>query len=618
MKRYISLLMGLLAFIPISAQQSDYYYYYKGNRIDLEVDSTRLYVVSEGALRVKTAASAKNRMADYKISTPTKSYVYNHVVTLQQRRSVAPDVYFSTLEVPKGLSTTQYKALVEKVKSENNVWQVLPSFTSNGSRIDITNNFYVKLRCTNDFSKLQQLASQYRIEIVGNNKFMPLWYTLSCSSTSIANSITAANIFHSSGFFECCEPELCFYNTSSISDIPNDNYYDDQWALHNYEYPGVDINIEGAWSTTKGEDIVVAIIDDGVHGGLDFLNRFYHKSFDAKTGVESASWYGYHGTYCAGIVGAIQNNSYGISGVAPSCKIMSVSMDFNDGVSMQQVANAVNWAWKNDADIMNCAWRCEEPSGMISEAIDSALTFGRRGKGCVVVFASGNKDGIYLSTDISFPANSNSNIIVVGAIKPCGERVGDRDSSCCTDSKIFWESCYGEELDVVAPGQSITTLTTEMVQSSGVIHNFEGTSAACPHVAGVAALMLSVNPNIPAEVVDFIIAKTASKTRTDIYSYQKDGTHRYSTWNEKIGYGLVNATAAVEMAIESLNTTYVWRQAHYEDADHYFENTNVDVKNVTANDNDEFHIFKDKNVILRSSVRIKEGAELLIWQRLSK
>ena len=73
MKRYISLLMGLLAFIPISAQQSDYYYYYKGNRIDLKVDSTRLYVVSEGALRVKTAASAKNRMADYKISTPTNT-----------------------------------------------------------------------------------------------------------------------------------------------------------------------------------------------------------------------------------------------------------------------------------------------------------------------------------------------------------------------------------------------------------------------------------------------------------------------------------------------------------------------------------------------------------------
>lgn len=617
MKRYIYLLVCILGIVPIWAQQSDYYYFYRGERIYLPVDSTRLYVVSEGEFQPQGSSNA--RTVSYNISNSTKSYVYNNVVPLQKQRSaVIPEVYFSTLEIPKGMVAEEYDTLVEKVKAENNVWQVLPSFIVDGGRMDVTNNFYVKLKSTDDLGKLQEMAIQYRVEIVGNNIYMPLWYTLSCSSTSLTNSIETANLFYSSGIFECCEPELCFYNTLSVVDVPDDDFYDEQWALHNYDYPGVDINIGGAWSMTKGEDIVVAIIDDGIRGSWDFHNKIYHKSFDAKTGALSSTYYGLHGTYCAGIVGATQNNSYGISGVAPNCKLMPISMDFNNGVLMQQAANAVSWAWKNDADVMSCSWGCDEPCEMISEAIDSALTFGRNGKGCVVVFAAGNRNQENLSTDVSFPANSNPNIIVVGAMRPCGERVGDRDSSCCADYRIVWESCYGEELDIVAPGTGITTLTTEQAHYSGVIHNFEGTSAACPHVAGVAALILSVNPNLPVEVVDFIIAKTARKTRTDVYSYQKGGIHRYGTWNEKVGYGLLDATAAVEMAKGTLNTTFVWRQTHYEDADYYFENINIDVKDITADDNDDFHLFKDKNVILRSSVKIKKGAELLIGPRLTE
>ena len=65
MKRYISLLMGILGFIPILAQQSEYYYYYNGNRIDLEVDSTHLYVVSEGEFQPQSSTYA--RSAEYTI-----------------------------------------------------------------------------------------------------------------------------------------------------------------------------------------------------------------------------------------------------------------------------------------------------------------------------------------------------------------------------------------------------------------------------------------------------------------------------------------------------------------------------------------------------------------------
>lgn len=610
MRRYISLLLGILGFVPILAQQSDYYYYYKGNRIDLTVDSTRLYVVSEGEFKPQSAVHT--RAAEYTISSLTKSYVYNNVVPLPKQRSIAPEVYYSILEIPVGQNTHQYDAFVAKVKSEDEVLQVLPSFKVDGNRIDITNNFYVKLKSANDFGKLLQMSVLHGMEIVGNNKYMPLWYTLSCTSTSSKNSIEAANLFYLSGLFECSEPEICFYNTQSVEDVPNDKYYNDQWALHNYNYPGIDINIGGAWSISKGENVIVAIVDEGIVTGRDFLGRIYNKSYDAKTDSPSAECYGYHGTYCAGIVGAVQNNNYGISGVAPNCKLMPVSIDFDHGVSTQQAANAVNWAWKNEADVMSCSWGYNAPSNMLTNAVDSALTFGRNGKGCVLVFSSGNRTQQDLSEIVRFPANSHPNVIAVGAIKSCGERAGDADTVCCDGVRTTWGSCYGEELDVVAPGTSITTTTTEMEHWTGVIHDFDGTSAACPHVAGVAALMLSVDPNLPAETVDYIIGKTARKVRTDIYSYQKDATHRYGTWNEKVGYGLLDAAAAVEMATKP--TIYVWSQSQYE-SDAGFYNINdkdIDIKNITVESDQILHVFKDKKAILRSSIRIKKGGELLI------
>ena len=257
MKRYLSLLMGILGFVPILAQQSEYYYYYKGERITLTVDSTRLYVVTEGEFQPQSAARANT--VKYNISKSVRSYVYNNVVSLQKQRTTTPEVYFSTVDVPEGLTASQYDVLIENVKAEKDVWQVLPSFTIDGNRVDITNNFYVKLKSYDDFEDLQQMAIQQGFEIVGNNKFMPLWYTLSCNTDSPKNSIEAANLFYSSGLFECSEPEIISYNVLSVNDVPNDEFYEDQWALHNYNYPGIDINIGGAWSISKGEDVVVAI-----------------------------------------------------------------------------------------------------------------------------------------------------------------------------------------------------------------------------------------------------------------------------------------------------------------------------------------------------------------------
>src|SRR5690606_42103144 len=94
---------------------------------------------------------------------------------------------------------------------------------------------------------------------------------------------------------------------------------------------------------------------------------------------------------------------------------------------------------------------------MIETVIENALNNGRNGKGCVIVFTSGNIEGLITE----FPANSDDRIIVVGAMSPCGERANP--SSC--DGQTGWGSSYGQKLDVVAPGVDIPT--TELSGNAG-------------------------------------------------------------------------------------------------------------------------------------------------------
>jgi subtilisin family serine protease len=155
----------------------------------------------------------------------------------------------------------------------------------------------------------------------------------------------------------------------------------------------------------------------------------------------------------------------------------------------------------------------------------------------------------------SLPANL-PNVIAVGAMSPCGER---RFTFSC-DGESWWGSNYGGALDIVAPGVIIST--TDRQSNEGYNHSanqndypnrdyierFNGTSAAAPHVAGVAALVLSVNPSLTGQQVRDIIESTAQKVRPDLYTYSTTSGHPNGTWNNEMGYGLVDAYAAVRAA----------------------------------------------------------------------
>ena len=298
---------------------------------------------------------------------------------------------------------------------------------------------------------------------------MPLWHILSITEATGMTSLDAANTIYETGLV-----------ASSVADLASDDMcvsYDPnvtkQWGLYNLDFEGIDINVSPAWNYATGRGVNIGILDTGIEKThSDLARNISPLSFDTESETSPSRIYSDHGTHCAGIAAAVRNNGIFVAGVAPDAKLVAISNSLRaTSNSRIKRADGFCWAWKNGVDIISNSWGSSTRHDVLEEAIDSALTKGRDGKGCVIVFAAGNDNHI-----VSYPANYRDNILTVGAIDSTGVRT--------------YYSNYGDKLDVVAPGHYI--LSTIPGNTIGWMN---GTSMACPHVAGVAALILERNPS---------------------------------------------------------------------------------------------------------------------------
>jgi hypothetical protein len=285
-------------------------------------------------------------------------------------------------------------------------------------------------------------------------------------------------------------------------------------------------------------DIVVAVLDQGLESNHPDFNNISSISFDSETGISPATIiYGNHGVAVAGVIGATTNNNLGVASVSPNVQLMSISNSLSaTPLSRQNRAAGINFAWQNGASVINNSWGSTVIYQIIDDAIQDAVSLGRNGLGSVVVFASGNDN----NSSIGYPS-TNANTISVGAI----ERTPKRASF----------SNYGTGLDVVAPGVSITTTDRQGASGYNINGDYttvDGTSFAAPQVAGVAALILSVNPSLTQQEVRNIIEKTTDKVGSYTYTLGA-GEQASLTWNNQMGYGRVNAYAAVQSALPSIS-----------------------------------------------------------------
>jgi subtilisin family serine protease len=179
--------------------------------------------------------------------------------------------------------------------------------------------------------------------------------------------------------------------------------------------------------------------------------------------------------------------------------------------------------------VLSNSWGGGPPVDAITRAIDRARTRGRKGKGAVVAFAAGNRNG-----PIGFPGTLEQ-VLTVGASNQWDER----ESPATRDGETWWGSNYGKPLDLIAPGVRIAT--TDIHSAAGYTTNdftltFNGTSAATPHVAAAAALILGLMPGLNEKQVSAIInGSTDRLTRT-------------GAWDKYVGFGRLNIFAALRLA----------------------------------------------------------------------
>jgi len=363
-----------------------------------------------------------------------------------------------------------------------------------------------------------------------------------------------SNLIYESGLVEYCHPN--FIAPREKFQI-NDPKYNEQYYLNNTGQFGgtfgIDINAPEAWNITTGNCLItVAVIDDGAENHEDlngrvlegFTPQFSQENPDTHGGPNQndppGSHFG-HGQCCAGIIGAT-HDSLGIRGIAPEVNMIPINI-FNDWFTYlgqvyysedaTDIAAAIDFAWNEaEADVLSNSWgyRTTDPDNIpdadaISDAIGRARTQGRNGYGSIVVFASGNSNQSF--PGVTFPANVNG-VITVGGINKNGN--------------IWNYSSRGPEMELVAPSGALDlngdVRTIDREGTNGYANGnytdlFGGTSAACPQVAGVAALMLSARPDLTETQVRTILQQTA----TDMGPSGFDNTY---------GYGRVNAHAAVQ------------------------------------------------------------------------
>ncbi len=396
--------------------------------------------------------------------------------------------------------------------------------TEDGSEIGITNNLSVQLSGEQDYVKLEEIAAECNLQVLGQNEFDQSIYVLSCTKDSKGNALEMANYIYESGLFEYASPE--FIVESMPATNPNDTYFSVQWYLYNTS-SGVDINYLNAinnFAFPYLNDIIVAVIDDGVYSGHEDL-PLYDISYDAHTGTRPSMLYGDHGTQVAGIIGATTNNNRGITGIASGVKIMPISICYTDEAIINNTspstsfhfANAIRFAVNNGARIINNSWGSESSTPIPD--INNAITYAQK-NGCIVVFAAGNSNGAILQPAAGAPTAT----LIVGAVGQNGYKES--------------YSCYGSSIDVVAPGAGIWT-----TDISNGYYYATGTSYAAPQVSAIAALIWGINPNLPSWRVIDIIEQSVHKVGGN--EYETLETRLNGPWNKFVGYGLVDAYLAV-------------------------------------------------------------------------
>ncbi len=334
-----------------------------------------------------------------------------------------------------------------------------------------------------------------------------------------------------------------------IAVVPNDTLFPQQWNMTQIQAGGPGTT---GWDISTGvATVVVCVLDEGcdlTHPDLQFSGP----GINLGTMMPDGSPTGPHGTACAGIVAGRYNNEIGVAGVAGNCQIMPLAFQ---NWTETEVAAGINYAADNGAQVISMSFGSNSwDHAIIDPAIQHAFN-----TNVVMCVATHN-----YNSSVTYPA-TNPLVMACGA----SDQVDNRKSPTSPDGEC-WGSDFGPEMSVVAPG--VLCYSTDIQGNGGYNDNnggpknnwacvnypvcgdtagdyifiFDGTSAATPHVAGLAALLLSQYPTLTNVQVRNIIERTAEKVGT--IAYAETPGYPNGTWNQDMGYGRINVLQALDFA----------------------------------------------------------------------
>ncbi len=397
------------------------------------------------------------------------------------------------------------------------------------------------------------------------------WFRISYDE-SVPVSKAAGNAAAAPGI-EFAEPVM---KIKKMSVEMNDVGYERQWHYHNtgqYGFtPGIDIKLQEAWDTYGvfgSSDVIVAVADQGVEYSHEDLNGnmwVNEAELNGEPGVDDDGngyvddVYGYnfvrgnstihpeaHGTHVAGTIAAVNNNSIGVCGVAggkypeKGVRLMALQLLEEGEQYGGDTYLAFQYAAENGACIINNSWGYQSSDATLTEVDKTAIDYfvenagmDENGnqvgpmKGGLVVFAAGN-----FASETGYPAQYDKTL-AVAAVGPTG--------------KYTYYTNYGDWVDICAPGgDEFINGDYGQVLSLALSDQYgynRGTSMACPHVTGVAALVLSTKTPEDGFTADNLFKLLVNTADPSIYEYNMNRSGM-------LGSGMLDAVAALAAAQET-------------------------------------------------------------------
>ncbi len=346
----------------------------------------------------------------------------------------------------------------------------------------------------------------------------------------------------------------------TTADRPDDPLYPCQWHLNNFGQfggAGQDINVEEVWLTNMGEGITVRVVDDGVNGEhVDLSDNFISDANGLGIGRGDE-----HGTRVAGVIAA-RDNDQGGRGVAPRASISSYKLPagepsdpaVQDAIQLAMVHDLMNTAVSNNhwgiLSLRTGVAPRIAPAGW-EMAIETGVTAGFGGKG--ISYVTAGASGVW-NEDANLDEYGNH----YGVITVCAVSRQDIQPEI--------PSASGANLWLCAPaGAAFNRPAITTTHLGSYTEYFRDSPAAAPIVSGVVALMRSANMNLTWRDVKLILAASARQNdssnsgwQTGALVYGSD-SERY-TFNHDYGFGVVDAGAAVALAVDWIPVTKPLRE----------------------------------------------------------